>query len=151
MILVWCVDALDGRPGVYSARFAGEHASDADNNDKLLHELRSSAKIADSSNDIETKHGDATGSLLSSARFVCAMALVDPASGTRLEAEGSVEGYITDQPQGVEGFGYDPLFYIPELQRTMAQLTMDEKNAISHRGQAMRRLVQCITESSSIT
>ncbi|QSF44157.1 XTP/dITP diphosphatase [Paenibacillus tianjinensis] len=124
-----CVDALDGRPGVYSARYAGEDARDQDNNLKLLSELEG------------LKQGEDTGQpLLSPARFVCALSLYDPADGQELTAEGTVEGWITSEPAGGGGFGYDPLFYLPEYEKTMAELTLEEKQRISHRGMALRLL-----------
>ncbi len=124
-----CVDALDGRPGVYSARYAGEDARDQDNNLKLLSDLEG------------LKQGEDTGQpLLSPARFVCALSLYDPADGRELTAEGTVEGWITSEPAGGGGFGYDPLFYLPEYEKTMAELTLEEKQMISHRGMALRLL-----------
>ncbi|MHA6533668.1 XTP/dITP diphosphatase [Paenibacillus sp. BAC0078] len=124
-----CVDVLDGRPGVYSARYAGEEANDKENNLKLLSELE------------KLKQGEDTGQpLLSTARFVCALSLYDPATGKELTAEGTVEGWITSEQAGGGGFGYDPLFYLPEYRKTMAELTLEEKQAISHRGMALRLL-----------
>lgn len=124
-----CVDALNGEPGVYSARFAGEDASDEENNLKLLDVLESG------------QLGDDTGqSLLSSARFVCALVLYDPVSGQTIEAVGSVAGWITADTAGSGGFGYDPLFYLPQYGKTMAELTLEEKQGISHRGAALRQL-----------
>ncbi|MBH5317196.1 RdgB/HAM1 family non-canonical purine NTP pyrophosphatase [Paenibacillus sp. GSMTC-2017] len=129
------VEALGGEPGVYSARYAGEGAADSDNNAKLLKELEqlgttySDDKLADGS------------LLLSKAQFVCALALYDPATGQFVEAEGTVDGLITDKPHGDGGFGYDPLFWLPQLGRGMAELTKDEKGAISHRGEALKVLL----------
>lgn len=124
-----CVDALEGKPGVYSARYAGEGAEDGDNNLKLLSELE------------RMKQGEDTGQpLLSTARFVCALSLYDPADGQELTAEGTVEGWITSEPAGGGGFGYDPLFYLSEYDKTMAELTLEEKQKISHRGMALRLL-----------
>jgi XTP/dITP diphosphohydrolase len=126
-----CVDALDGRPGVYSARYAGEGAEDRDNNLKLLSELE------------QLKQGEDTGQpLLSTARFVCALSLYDPSTGVELTAEGTAEGWITSEPAGGGGFGYDPLFYLPDYGKTMAELTLEEKQAISHRGAALRLLTE---------
>ncbi|WP_150269534.1 XTP/dITP diphosphatase [Paenibacillus tepidiphilus] len=131
-----CVDALDGRPGVYSARYAGEGANDEANNLKLLGELEG------------LKQGEDTGQpLLSPARFVCALSLYDPADGLELTAEGSVEGWITSEPAGGGGFGYDPLFYLPEFEKTMAELTLEEKQGISHRGRALRLLTEKLAAS----
>ncbi|MDP4095698.1 XTP/dITP diphosphatase [Paenibacillus sp. P96] len=124
-----CVDLLDGRPGVYSARFAGEGASDHENNLKLL-DMLESKQLGD----------DTEQPLLSPARFVCALLLYHPVSGETIEAEGSVEGWITSETAGSGGFGYDPLFYLPQYGRTMAELTLEEKQAISHRGAALQQL-----------
>jgi XTP/dITP diphosphohydrolase len=136
-----CVDALDGRPGVYSARYAGEHAGDEANNRKLLDELR---KLPLTPTEIVRGEGEPPIRLLSPARFVCAMAYVDAAGGVTVQAEGALEGMITDTPLGSGGFGYDPLFYIPELNRTTAELTTEEKNRISHRGRALRALMDLL-------
>ncbi len=115
------VDALDGAPGVYSARYSGEDATDEKNNEKLLEELR------------------AVPEEQRTARFKCVMVLYHP-SGEWISAEGSCEGRIAFEPSGDQGFGYDPVFFVPSLNRTMAQLSRDEKNAISHRGNALRTL-----------
>ena len=116
------VDALNGAPGVYSARFAGDNATDQDNIDKLL------AELADSP--------------VRSARFWCVLVLMrhgdDP---TPLICSASWEGQITQTQDGQGGFGYDPVFYVPELNCTSAQLTKEQKNAISHRGQALNALL----------
>jgi XTP/dITP diphosphohydrolase len=115
------VDALGGAPGVRSARYAGVDQDDAANNARLLAEL---ADVPD-----ERRAG----------RFRCALALVD---GGRVlaEAGGVVEGRILYTPRGSNGFGYDPLFFIPAMGCTTAQLTQEQKNEISHRGQAVRAL-----------
>jgi XTP/dITP diphosphohydrolase len=128
-----CVDALGGAPGVYSARYAGERASDVDNIAKLLRELDASG----------AKPAPAPGGPASygAGRFVCALALYSPARGSRLEAEGSVDGWILSEPRGTGGFGYDPIFWLPEFGRTMAELAPEEKNAVSHRGRALRQLL----------
>jgi XTP/dITP diphosphohydrolase len=127
-----CVDALGGAPGVYSARYAGEHASDADNNAKLLRELAA----IDAAPGAAGAEGPA---LLSAAHFVCALALVDPLRDVVLEAEGTCPGYIIAGERGTGGFGYDPLFYMPEYGRTMAELPLTLKNEISHRANALKR------------
>ncbi|SEB26818.1 XTP/dITP diphosphatase [Paenibacillus sp. 276b] len=128
-----CVDLLDGDPGVYSARYAGEGATDEKNNAKLLEALES------------LKSGEDTEQpLLSPARFVCALVLYDPATGDKYESEGMVEGWITAEAAGGGGFGYDPLFYVPEYEMTMAELTLEQKQAISHRGNALRALVSSL-------
>jgi len=116
-----CVTALNDAPGVYSARFAGEHASDADNNAKLLHDLK----------DIQDR----------SAHFVCALHLSTP-DGHNITAQGKSEGHIIEHETGDTGFGYDPLFFSPELGKTFAQATKEEKASISHRGKALRLLAE---------
>lgn len=116
-----CVDALDGAPGLLSARWAGAGASDADRNSKLL--------IALADTPLERRN----------ARFVCAAALVVPGGHTAV-AEGVCEGLILTVPRGASGFGYDPLFLLPALGRTMAELTTEEKNRLSHRALAIARL-----------
>lgn len=132
-----CVDALDGAPGVYSARYAGEDASDADNNAKLLREL---SRLAGALGDVpaEEAHGV---TLFGGAQFRCALALYNPADESFVDAEGAVEGRILSSVRGTGGFGYDPLFWLPELGRSMAELSTDEKQAISHRGVALRELL----------
>lgn len=126
-----CVDALGGAPGVYSARYAGEFAADADNNAKLLRELAAIGA------------GDGK-QLLSPARFVCALALFDPATGRTLAAEGECAGWIASAPRGEGGFGYDPLFYLPAYGLTMAELPAETKQRISHRAQALERLLAAL-------
>jgi XTP/dITP diphosphohydrolase len=116
-----CVDALDGAPGVRSARFAGERASDEQNNRLLLEKL---ADVPD---------GERTG------RFACCLALAAPGEET-IYFDGTVEGTILHKPRGEEGFGYDPVFYSPELGKAFAEGTRDEKNEVSHRGRALRKL-----------
>ena len=120
-----CVDALDGAPGVYSARFAGEHATDVDNNVKLLHDLK--------------------GVKDRSASFICALHLALP-DGQPITAQGHVEGYIVEQETGDTGFGYDPLFFCPELNKTFAQASASEKATVSHRGRALRKLIQLLKD-----
>jgi XTP/dITP diphosphohydrolase len=111
------VDALDGRPGVYSARYGGPGLSDADRYRRLLAEL---AAIAPEQR---------------TARFRCVVALAIP-GGPIYTAEAAVEGLIVDAPRGAHGFGYDPVFFVPDQQRTMAELEPAIKNRISHRGRA---------------
>jgi XTP/dITP diphosphohydrolase len=132
-----CVDALDGAPGVYSARYAGEGVSDAANIAKLLRELNAIGATVQA-------NGDSEPLLLSSARFMCSLVLYDPKDGSQLRAEGTVEGYILQEARGVDGFGYDPVFWLPSQHRSMAQLSVEEKNAISHRGNALQRLLALI-------
>lgn len=129
-----CVDALGGAPGVYSARYAGEGVTDADNNAKLLRELAAATAAQVGSDDGQPE-------LLSSARFVSSLSLYLPSSGVYMEAEGTVEGFILASPRGDGGFGYDPLFWLPEFGLSMAQLSTAEKNTISHRGRALRKLL----------
>ncbi|MEG3640161.1 XTP/dITP diphosphatase [Magnetococcus sp. PR-3] len=117
------VDALNGAPGVRSARFAGEQASDADNVDKLLEDLSGQAQRG--------------------AQFLCALALVTP-TGERKLYEGRVEGDITQERHGEAGFGYDPVFQPRGEQRTFAQMAPHEKDAISHRGRAVLAFVQAL-------
>lgn len=136
-----CVDALDGRPGVYSARYAGADAGDEANNRKLLQELHELHELSPSMPNCESK-GDAPLRMLSAARFVCTLALYDPIKDDWVRAEGECSGFIVAQPRGENGFGYDPLFYVPSLGRTMAELNPQEKNRISHRGQALAQLAE---------
>jgi XTP/dITP diphosphohydrolase len=118
-----CVDALDGRPGVYSARFAGEGASDEDNNRRLLEEL-----------------GDLPPPRRT-AHYVCHVTLSDPRGEVRLEAESQCRGRIRFEPAGNAGFGYDPLFEIVEYHRTFGQLGDAVKSVLSHRSRALRQFV----------
>jgi XTP/dITP diphosphohydrolase len=115
------VAALGGAPGVRSARYAGEHASDGDNNVMLLKELEHEENRA--------------------AAFVCVIAVAVP-WGPALVYEGRCDGLVTRLQMGTEGFGYDPVFFYPPLQKTFAQLTTEEKNQVSHRGRALRELRQ---------
>ena len=115
------VDALGGMPGIYSARFAGEQKSDASNNAKLLHEL---TDVADENR---------------TAQFHCTLVFAAPQKES-LVVEGIWNGHIARIPRGENGFGYDPLFIVDGLEKTSAELTPEEKNAISHRGQAMKKL-----------
>ena len=118
------VAALGGRPGVYSARYAGTGASDEDRNRKLLEELG---------------HGNARRD----ARFFCALALAREGT-VLLESEGECRGVITRTPRGTNGFGYDPVFLFPELDKTFAELSPEEKNEHSHRTRAIRNLISKI-------
>ncbi|NQW16484.1 MAG: XTP/dITP diphosphatase [Chloroflexi bacterium] len=122
------VDALGGAPGVYSARYAGVHGDDEANNDLLL------AKLAN------TEVGSR------SARYRIVIALTDPATMDTVTAEGTCEGEIGFERRGVNGFGYDPLFYVPQHHRTMAELTPEEKDALSHRGIAARKLAEILRQ-----
>ncbi len=115
------VDALGGRPGVHSARYAGENAGDAENNARLLNEL---AGIPPQQR---------------TAAFFCVIALCLP-GGECLTFDGELKGIILDSPRGTGGFGYDPLFLVPEFGQTLAELPVPFKNAISHRGKAFIKL-----------
>lgn len=118
-----CVNALGGAPGVYSARYAGEPKSDANNNAKLIADLAA--------------HAD------KSAYYYCVLVYVRHADDPQpVIADGVWKGEIIDQPRGQGGFGYDPYFLLPALGKTAAELTAAEKNAVSHRGQALRALVE---------
>jgi XTP/dITP diphosphohydrolase len=121
------VDALGGKPGVYSARFAGEKASDEENWRKLLTELQ----------DVPMERR--------TARFRCVLALVQPGREP-IFAEGQCEGIILREPAGSNGFGYDPVFFLPQLMCTMAQLDAEVKNTLSHRAKAMHNLIEKIRE-----
>lgn len=123
------VDALDGRPGVYSARFAGEGAGDAANNLRLLEELS------------QVPEGQRQ------AAFVCVLAFVTP-DGVEQVFSGKVSGRILRNQQGEGGFGYDPLFLVDGFDRTMAELELQEKNRISHRGQALQQFRNYLEQGS---
>lgn len=110
------VDALDGRPGVYSARYAGPGATDWDNCEKLL--------------------GEMAGTTKRTAHFVCVLSLATPA-GPALTWEARCDGEITHERRGESGFGYDPVFFSPELGKTFAEVSMAEKSSVSHRGRAL--------------
>jgi XTP/dITP diphosphohydrolase len=115
------VDALEGAPGVFSARYAGEGSNDGDNNRKLLAEL------------------DKLGARDRSATFRSVLVLAEPA-GREDWVGGSIKGEISRQPRGSQGFGYDPVFYVADKRKTFAELSFSEKNECSHRGQALSRL-----------
>jgi XTP/dITP diphosphohydrolase len=115
------VDCLEGAPGIYSARFAGPRASDPQNNEKLLALLQGVP---------EEKR---------TARFVCVLVFYEP-SGRWFQTEGIWEGLIAPAPKGDQGFGYDPIFYLPELQKTVAQLPLETKSRISHRAKALEKM-----------
>jgi XTP/dITP diphosphohydrolase len=112
------VEYLNGEPGVYSARYAGEHGNNKKNNEKLLEKLKGVPSE-------ERK-----------AAFVCAIVLIDE-TGKTVKVEERAHGVIKEELTGVEGFGYDPLFFVPEFNKTFAEMTADEKNSISHRGKAL--------------
>ncbi len=113
------VEALGGAPGVHSARYAGPNATDQENSAKLLQEMKGKADRR--------------------AAFMCVITIAVP-SGVALTYEGQCDGFITEAPAGDNGFGYDPVFFYPPMQRTFAQLSAQEKNLVSHRGKALAEL-----------
>lgn len=121
------VDYLNGEPGVYSARYAGEHGNDSANNKKLLENLRGVSK--------ENR----------GAKFVCQLAMFDE-EGNYYTVRGDVKGYILEELTGEGGFGYDPLFFYEPFNKTFGELTPDEKNEISHRGVALKELKEVISK-----
>lgn len=120
------VDALNGAPGVWSARFAGEHATDEENNAALVIALKSKTDLR--------------------ARYRCALSLIDPATNRESIVEATCEGHITLTPRGTGGFGYDPYFIVEGYERTMAELSADEKNSVSHRAKALIQIQPKIAE-----
>ncbi len=123
------VDALGGRPGVLSSRFAGPDASDEERNAQLLSLMR----------DVPPPGR--------SARFVCVLAVAAPSGETQVW-RGTCEGHITREPRGTSGFGFDPVFELPDLGRTMAELSVEEKNLRSHRGAALRAMREAFAEDA---
>lgn len=121
------IDALNGEPGVYSARYAGKEKSDEKNMEKVLKKLKGVP--------MEER----------TARFHCVLAYARPNKET-ITVEGICEGKITQEPLGENGFGYDPIFYVPEKERTMAQLSKAEKNEISHRANALKKIEALLSE-----
>lgn len=121
------IDALNGEPGIYSARYLGEDTSYRIKNQNLIDRLEG---VPDEKR---------------TARFVCAIAAALP-DGTVLHTEGTIEGIIGYEERGENGFGYDPIFYVPKLGKTTAELTDDEKNAISHRGSALEKMKVLLQE-----
>ncbi len=122
------VAALNGAPGVYSARYAGENCSYEDNNRKLISELE---KIKATNR---------------AARFRCVIACADAEKGFLKVVDGSLIGTILDSIQGTHGFGYDPIFFVPEVKKTLAELTLEEKNKISHRALALNKAKEILKE-----
>ena len=123
------IDALNGEPGVYSARYGGDNLSDAEKNELVLSKMKGLP---------EKKR---------SARFECVIAIALPDSRS-FTVKGICNGLISSEPAGSNGFGYDPIFYIPEADKTMAQLTPEEKNRISHRGKALEKAFEMIKKIS---
>jgi XTP/dITP diphosphohydrolase len=123
------IDYLDGKPGIFSARYAGLAKDDQANINKVLEDLTGAAEL-------ESR----------SARFICALALSNPGGQTKT-VEGTCEGYIAMKQQGENGFGYDPIFIVKKLNKTMAMLSKEEKNRISHRAQALEKLIDMIDQS----
>lgn len=121
-----CIDALDGAPGIYSARFCGEDSTYEEKFRKIFEML------ADVPEDKRT------------AQFVCAIAVVKP-DGTSFTVRGECRGVLHEKPVGENGFGYDPIFYVPEFGMTTAQMDPEVKNSISHRGRALRAMVEKLT------
>ena len=119
-------DALGGDPGVHSARWAGEPCDDARNNEKMLREMAS------------------VPAAKRTARYRCAAAFVDPGRNLEFVRSGACEGILLAEPRGSGGFGYDPLFFIPSLGRTMAEIDLHEKNRLSHRAAAFRDLSRAL-------
>lgn len=122
------VRALNGEPGIYSARYAGPEANDADNNRKLLATMQGVPRNQ------------------RQAAFHCAMALCQPSGACRL-FHGRLQGLILEAPQGSDGFGYDPLFLVPEYGKALAELPLEIKNRISHRGEALRQVVAFLQQT----
>jgi len=128
------IDALDGAPGVRSARFSGEKLPDEE---RTLIDHRNIAKVLKLLRGVP-KEGR-------TARFICHLCLASPQE-VLIETEGTLEGIITEEEVGKSGFGYDPILLVPHLNRTVAQLMSEEKNAISHRGNAIRKLMPLLEE-----
>jgi XTP/dITP diphosphohydrolase len=126
------IDALDGAPGVRSARFSGEKESD-----RTLLDHKNMAKVLELLDGVPAEKR--------TCRFMCCLCLTSPEK-VLIETQGKLEGVITEKESGTNGFGYDPIFLVPDLNKTVAQLTAEEKNALSHRGNAIRKLVPMLGE-----
>lgn len=122
-----CIDALDGAPGIYSARFCGENSTYPEKFAKIFQMLEGVP---------EAKR---------TARFVCAIAVVKP-DGSSFTVRGETEGILHEKPAGSNGFGYDPIFYVPEFGMTTAEMPPEQKHSISHRGRAIRKMVERLTK-----
>lgn len=122
-----CIDALNGAPGIYSARFCGEESTYEEKFKKIFEMLK----------DVPEEKR--------TAQFVCAIAVVRP-DGSSFTVRGECHGILHEKPMGEGGFGYDPIFYVPEFGMTTAQMTKDQKNSISHRGKALRAMVDKLTQ-----
>lgn len=122
------VDALNGAPGVYSARYA---ENDQKRIERVIQELKNYKPFE------------------KTARFVCSMVLVNPDGEVLHACEGKCEGFIVNKPKGEHGFGYDPVFYLPELGLTMAELSMEEKNKVSHRSKALKCMIEWLKSSDN--
>ena len=122
-----CIDALDGAPGIYSARFCGEDSTYPEKFAKIFEMLR----------DVPEEQR--------TAKFVCSIAVVRP-DGSEFTVRGEVCGVLHEKPAGDGGFGYDPIFYVPEFGMTTAQMTKEQKNSISHRGNALRAMAEKLKE-----
>ena len=125
---------VEGAPGVKSARFSGDKL---DGSDRTLIDHRNISKVLELLKNVPREKR--------TARFVCSLCLASPERKI-VETQGILEGLIADREIGTNGFGYDPIFYVPHLDKTVAQLTADQKNAISHRGKAIRKLKPMLTE-----
>jgi XTP/dITP diphosphohydrolase len=125
------VDALGGAPGVYSAMYAGKHGDHAANRKKLIEAMR----------DVPQEKR--------TARFTCILVLADPATHTELLVQGFCEGLITFEERGSKGFGYDPLFLVPQFGLTMAEISAEQKNAVSHRGNAFQLLLAKLSDKAA--
>lgn len=121
-----CIDALDGRPGIYSARFCGENSTYEEKFARIFEMLK----------DVPEEKR--------TAQFVCAIAVIRP-DGSKFTVRGEVRGVLVEEPRGDNGFGYDPIFYVPEYNMTTAQMDPELKNSISHRGKALRAMVEKLT------
>ena len=131
------VEALNGAPGVYSARFAGPHATDEQNNERLLADIHQAAAQRRAQHATPQRR---RGLFNRSAHYVCVIALAE-AGQVLTVVEGRAHGMIIDEPRGTGGFGYDPYFFYPPLGKTFAEMLPEEKFAVSHRGAAFRKLL----------